>query len=953
MTFSDVVDAILVGTEPLTALEMHDQFIRAKPSDVSTKNSLHQGNFTLSRETYRAGPGEVYDVLPHNDRGALLEYNSLRFIDPLRRARSSGDDKRLWLEYVGGWQNSLVNQGPPSVAYLPASQRGVILALGLRDFWTEQASVPDWVMSILDEHLGVYTDKLRSGRVHLVEETLIRGTAAMSMTLNCTDAIETIIRTFEEQYLIDGLAPGGTVASSSDMTRRWSALTAALRRQFNLGCGTHAVSSDVQSSISNLWIHATRPDGSITPSGRVEFQRNWSDTVPQTPAERYAATKSDSGEAANDLLFVSDSGWAFGRSGWGETERDFDQETHFSLRYGHLESLGRHDDCTTLTFSALGVNWLDDNPGYDNREQEIDWSAREYHSTVSINGRYRTHGDAELSRKRITDGCFDLEVRDRSYLPVAITRRLIHSRSGDYLVVVDQTRSADPHDGTQNWIVPPECEVQKTRSGVILQLGSSSCELVWLNVPTPETKVEPVGGQENGWKRISVTIEGQSTRTITAVIPKNTNEDVQCDRYPLKNGAISITVTRPKHTEQLVITKEGSGVGAPNTPPEELADIVRNEALTGGLSADEESKLRANVRAEIIRIKNDLWESVPTFARRERAIERLRDLARECKVSGLRDYGIGANMLDIAGSELRTHVNNHSLVAGKKRSPVISWDNESPLLHDFYQVPIRTFRSLSSDIDPRQDRQILTFDLGQLTLPLFLSQVSSGRTLNVMFHGATDRSRNAMPRFERLRSMEALGTGPTVFVSDPCLDLDASQILTWYLGSEDLNLHEFIAREIDLLADRLGCDRILYVGNSGGGFAALQAASYSSISGVVAFNPQIQIDRYVPRIAETSQDVIFGKPSVSNDPTLRSRVDVIQRYSDIDFDKNVYFIQNTGDEMHYENHFKPFRAAFMSSLRAEKLRSITPYLGPGHRVPPPAEYVEHVLTGSRFVFGIQ
>lgn len=951
MKFNNVVDDILAGVEPLAALERHDQFLRPRPSDLITKDSLHQGNLTISRQTYRVRPGEVHDVLPRNDRGALLEFNSLRFVDPLRRARSSEDDKRLWLEYVTGWQESLENQGPEGVAYLPASQRGVVLALGLRDFWPADAIVPASLTSLLNDHLSIYTEKLRSGRVHLVEETLVRGVGAMSMASDNREAIDSIVSTFEEMYLFDGLAPGGTVTATSETTRRWAKLADVLRRKSYLQTDADPTRGQEHSEISNLWVHATRPDGTITPSGSAEYQQKWDDVVPRTAAEKYAATMSNSGEASDDLLYTNKSGWAFGRSGWGETERDFDEETHFSFRFGHLESLGRHEDCTSLTFSAMGVNWVDDNPGSQTSEDESPWSKRDHHSCVSIEGRYRSHGDAELTRKRTTDSTFDLEARDRSYLPVAMTRRLVYSRSGDYLVVIDQSRSADPHMGAQNWIIPPECVVHKTPTGVTLERGDASCELVWLNVPSPEVSIETLGDSQDGWKRISVPIQGTSVRLITAIIPRKTNEQIDCRRLPLGDGVISVVVTRPKHGEQLIITKEGVGIGSTNTEPEELTERVRNKALTGGLSRNEELQLRSSIRREITQIKNDLWNESPNLIHRERALNKLTELAQNSKVSGLRDYGIGSAMIDIAGSELRSRIDKHPLVSGKKRSPIISWNKDTPLIHDFYQVPIRTFRSLSDDIDEKLEKQMLTFDLGQLTLPILLSRVSTGNTLNVMFHGSTDRSRNAMPRFERVRSMENLGNGPTVFVSDPCLDLDASQILTWYMGSEELNLHEILAAEIDLLARRLGCDRILYVGNSGGGFAALQVASYSNVSGVVTFNPQIQIDKYVPRIARTAQEVVFGEPSVSNNSVLKSRVDAIQRYSDIGFDKKVYFIQNTGDEMHYQNHFNPFQLAFERSEHPQKFKAITPYLGPGHRVPPPAEYFEHVLEGAEFVFG--
>ena len=71
-------------------------------------------------------------------------------------------------------------------------------------------------------------------------------------------------------------------------------------------------------------------------------------------------------------------------------------------------------------------------------------------------------------------------------------------------------------------------------------------------------------------------------------------------------------------------------------------------------------------------------------------------------------------------------------------------------------------------------------------------------------------------------------------------------------------------------------------------------------------------------------------------------MDAIERYRSIGFDQDVVLIQNPGDDQHYRDHFEPFKEAFETSGNNDRLRTFTPDLGPGHRVPAVPEYMEYV-----------
>ncbi|MEX5249664.1 UNVERIFIED_CONTAM: hypothetical protein RF649_09425 [Kocuria sp. CPCC 205295] len=948
MSLKSAVDLLIGGSSALDAALAGELYLRPSSKDADLREMLRFGSVRIGKLTLDGGPQGIWDHADPADRSTGLALNSLKFIDPLRRGAAESSDAQLWLDYVRGWGAWADDARAARLdSFLPAGQRAVVLAAGLRTFWKDPSERPADIVALLGGHTEPFRDKLRTGRVHLIEETMIRGCAAASQGPRPEEDSAILLQEFAERYLAHGLAPGGGVGAVSDMTRRWVDLYSSIYRTLSDPgdlVSPQALSERSESELSRLWIHATTPTGGLVSVGSEEAQSSWSNRTPSSSSERYCASGSGEGQPTDDLTFVNRSGWMFARRGWGETELDFHEETFFGLRSGPLESKGREHDNSALWLTARGVTWLGDNPGRDGSS----WSQRDHHSSVSVEARHRTLSDAEITRFRDTAQCLDVEVRDRAFLPVAMTRRVVYSKSGDFLVAVDQVRSADAHSGRQNWIIPPGVDVEISQGAALLRQGEEACELIWLSVPAPQPEVEIL---DDGWQRLSVAFSAASTRLITAIVPRAAQEDVSCTRIPLADASLSISVRRPRHAEQLVIAKEGAGIGPYDEDGEILVERVVLEALNGGLTPEEEARLRLDLRARIGDVKERLHRDGADREQRRAALEDLRGAASELGVSGLRDFGLGAAMIDIAAADLKEEVSGHPLVAGRKRSPLISWDDSDRLIHEFYGVPILTTREVSRSMDPGLERQMLTIDKGQLALPFLLSRSGSGRTLRVMFHGATDRSRNALPRFERMRSMEKGSSGPVLFVSDPCLDLDSSQILTWYAGDERLNLHELIAMQTKAYADELGCDRILFVGNSGGGYAALQCATYLADAAVVTFNPQIQVDQYVPRIARTAQEVLFGAPSVADDSALASRMDLIKRYQEIEFHKRVFFIQNTGDEMHYEYHCKPFTDAWRAQGDESDLMLVTPYLGDGHRVPPPDEYMSLVDQGEAFVFG--
>ena len=119
-----------------------------------------------------------------------------------------------------------------------------------------------------------------------------------------------------------------------------------------------------------------------------------------------------------------------------------------------------------------------------------------------------------------------------------------------------------------------------------------------------------------------------------------------------------------------------------------------------------------------------------------------------------------------------------------------------------------------------------------------------GDVLVVSFHGALDRERYMLPRFERMASIRKLGLS-SLYIADPALHLNSSLQLAWYTGWPEIDLLDIIAEQCVRAANDLDAKALILSGSSGGGYAALQVGARIDDSIALAFNPQTHIHGYL------------------------------------------------------------------------------------------------------------
>lgn len=208
-----------------------------------------------------------------------------------------------------------------------------------------------------------------------------------------------------------------------------------------------------------------------------------------------------------------------------------------------------------------------------------------------------------------------------------------------------------------------------------------------------------------------------------------------------------------------------------------------------------------------------------------------------------------------------------------------------------------------------------------------------------MFHGAVPFD-FTLPIFQGGGVTASLNTH-RIFISDPTLavsgdsEFDKGLTLSWYAGNyRQPDLQGVIGEIIRKFAVALELKRSVFYGISGGGFASLYFGSKVPGSVIVAINPQTIIENYLSWAVQRFANIAFGVKNGLEFPTkeLPSHIvtDVREIFS-LPVDTTVLYMQNSDDQLHINDHLRPFLAAVHPAVRVELLMD---YWGPRHTQAP-------------------
>lgn len=449
---------------------------------------------------------------PFEDRNWCFQFHSLRWLEPLRRAAVKRDNAalKMWLHYMQDWTAKNPRGNPASSwAWVDMADglRAQQLCLAAPLVWRRANEHLPWIEATIRDHAEHLADPNNMGNanhaLHQQESLFVCGRVLKEEKYwkLASQRMGTLLR---EQYDEQGMNAEGATAYHHNNFLWWEK---ALRR-FDVEQLPRPEGADRHLHAPEQIAHATRPDGTLVSIGDTDILRPHK--IDSTYTD-YVTTNGTDGTAPGQTVAVYDAGYVFARSGWGDENRSYADQTYYTLRFGLARRVHGHPDGTSLTFSAKGVNWIVD-PGkyqYGRSIPRDHFVSRAAHSVLTIEGRTAFKDSfVDLTRQVITSRHHDFVLEDLTFDRVLLTRRVIHSVRGDYLVIVDDASSRKKFTATQRWQLGAEIEVEL--SGQRAELTAAGKQAVlWfdggdLDLSSVCAQDEPFDGYiSTGWKKLA------------------------------------------------------------------------------------------------------------------------------------------------------------------------------------------------------------------------------------------------------------------------------------------------------------------------------------------------------------------------------------------------------------------------------------------------------------------
>lgn len=205
--------------------------------------------------------------------------------------------------------------------------------------------------------------------------------------------------------------------------------------------------------------HATRPDGTWFEIGDTPFESAVS--IPGTVAE-FAATAGLAGPKPEDLHRHYINGYAFGRSGWGES-RPFAQESAYALRYGQPRQIHGHFDHLSIAFVSNGIEMIKDGGfhGYTDDDAREWLRSPDAHSTLILRALHKRGGrvPSELIYSNFDNDFHSYTLLAKPATGTLMRRSVSFDFDPDVVVVWDRVEAAESTEVEQRWLLPQEARL--------------------------------------------------------------------------------------------------------------------------------------------------------------------------------------------------------------------------------------------------------------------------------------------------------------------------------------------------------------------------------------------------------------------------------------------------------------------------------------------------------------
>lgn len=207
---------------------------------------------------------------------------------------------------------------------------------------------------------------------------------------------------------------------------------------------------------------------------------------------------------------------------------------------------------------------------------------------------------------------------------------------------------------------------------------------------------------------------------------------------------------------------------------------------------------------------------------------------------------------------------------------------------------------------------VLSIDIGgSVDLPVKVDPAAGSDALIVVFHGAVNRDKRPYPAFLNFRA--GLGhAAHQIAIADAALGLDPELPLSWYAGAPGLPLQELLPPLFHKLQYELQVEKLIFMGSSGGGFAALFYSWHCPGSVAIVQVPQTNILEYhLPGAFRRYSAVCWPEGGSSNE--FAPILDLRELYT-MDSGNSVVYIQSTLDGHHLHRQMLPFLASLPAGM---------------------------------------
>jgi hypothetical protein len=566
------------SASPAVAADVTDPVVQLRPACqaqgdvIAAADALLANRYTFSpHPTVRLPADPAWDENPLRDRNWEAQYHSLRYLWTLTSAWSqTGDDRyldrALWL--AADWYQDNDKSDPPSSwswSNHPTAFRAMVYAcLG------EIVPVEGWLLASLRLHGRTLADPdfyvghgnhALNQNLGLLEVGCLLGRqdwldlAASRLSALVTESVDTAGVTNEQSIFYQAYNFGRYKAAAKRLAECGLAIPPAFARV------------DLMPA---LLAHGTLPNGEYEMLGDTSADR--ATVIPGTTAE-FAATKGASGPKPEETAVTYAAGFAFVRTGWGESV-PYEDEIAFSVRYGPGTRLHGHADGTALSLYGFGRRLLLDSGKYSYNHDA--WRryfiGRSAHNVVTVAGiRFDDDRPTRLTHRRVTPTMVDLTLRTTGNADVDVRRRVVISRRLGFAIVEDRLRSSSRRTYHQLWHLAPGSAPTATVSRVRTHLDRGNV-LIRQLIPNGSVTVTtgarvPIQGwvsfrynQKQPAPVASFVRTGRAVRYLTLLVPGAETVTAAVDDLHLFRDGYAVTIRVRGHTERVVVRGTTSSI---------------------------------------------------------------------------------------------------------------------------------------------------------------------------------------------------------------------------------------------------------------------------------------------------------------------------------------------------------------------------------------------------------